>query len=308
METRRALILINPEARHPPKARALEAGIEWLAEQGWKIESRVTERRGEVEEAAAMAAASGFDCVVACGGDGTLHEALNGLAGTQTALALLPGGTANVWAREAHLPRDPEKALHLLVEGDRLRIDTGCAGGRSFLLMAGIGLDSLVAGRVDSRLKRTFGFLPYLGHAALALSGFDGFEATIKLDGETLQAPLVGLLIGNTRSYGGVIEITSEARADDGLLDVCLYQGSTRVGFLAALFNTLLRRHLRQDNVIYKRAQTIVVETNPCWPVQLDGEIVAETPVTITCVPQSLTVIVPPGLRSPLWDSGSDAV
>jgi len=300
-DARRALIAINPEARRPPNSRALRAGIDWLEQHGWKVESRVTERRGEIEEVSARAAVEGVDCVVACGGDGTLHEAVNGLAGTLTALALLPGGTANVWAREARLPRDPERALRLLAEGDRLCIDTGSGAGRSFLLMASIGLDSLVAGRVGSRLKRRFGFLPYLGHAAVALPGFSGLNAKITLDGETIETPLVGLLVGNTRSYGGLIEITPDARADDGLLDVCIYKGSGRISFLRSLVNTLLRRHVRQDAVVYRQAQTITIQTEAPWPVQFDGEVVTETPVTIRCVPRSLTVVVPHGLRSPLW-------
>jgi diacylglycerol kinase (ATP) len=302
MQNRRALIAINPEARRAPKPADLRSGVAWLEERGWRIESVLTKSRGEVEEAARDAACAGFDSVVACGGDGTLHEALNGLVGTQTALALLPSGTANVWAREAGLPKDASSALRLLDNGDRLRLDTGRAANRSFLLMASIGLDSLVAGRVSSRMKRVFGFLPYIGHAAYALKNFEGFGATISVDGAKIETPALGLIVGNTRSYGGVVQITPRARADDGLLDVCLYTGSSRLDFLGAILDTLLKRHIGREDVTYCSANSITVETDRPWPVQLDGEVVTQTPVTITCVPRSLTVVVPHGFRSPLWD------
>jgi diacylglycerol kinase (ATP) len=302
MQNRRALIAINPEARRAPKPADLRSTVTWLEERGWCIESVVTKARGEVEEAAKEAACAGFDCVVACGGDGTLHEALNGLVGTQTALALLPSGTANVWALEAGLPKDADAALRLLDDGDRLRLDTGRVAGRYFLLMASIGLDSLVAGRVSSRLKRVFGFLPYIGHAAYALKSFDGFGATVTVDGATIETPAVGLIVGNTRSYGGLMQITPKAKANDGLLDVCLYSGNGRLDFLGAILDTLLKRHIGRADVTYCSAKNIMVETDRPWPVQLDGEVVAQTPVTITCIPQSLTVIVPHGFRSPLWE------
>src|SRR5262249_40537937 len=104
------------------------------------------------------------------------------------------------------------------------------------------------------------------------------------------------------RSYGGLMEITPRARANDGLLDVCLYTGRGRLDFLSAILDTLLHRHIGREDVVYHRASTVVIETEPPWPVQFDGEVVTRTPLTITCVPRSLTVVVPPGFRSPLWE------
>src|SRR4051794_30708014 len=97
---RRALLIINPEARRQPRRKRLEEGISWLRAHGWEVERRTAHHRGDVERLAAEGAERDVDCVVACGGDGTLHEALNGLVGTKTALALVPTGTVNVWAAE----------------------------------------------------------------------------------------------------------------------------------------------------------------------------------------------------------------
>jgi YegS/Rv2252/BmrU family lipid kinase len=299
--TRRALLLINPNARRPPNPKRLARGIAWLEERGWQIGQQLTSSPEEIAELAAGAAATGCAAVVACGGDGTLHDALPGLAGTQTALAVVPSGTANVWAGEAHLPHDPLAALRLLEEGDRVRLDTGTAGGRPFLLMASLGLDSLVAGHVSGRLKRYFSFLPYLAQAAWELPHYRGVEAEVTVDGERIAAPVAGILVGNTRSYGGLIEVAAEARADDGLLDLCILHGAGRRRFVSHVLRAALRRHVGHPQVTYRQVRTVTVTVDPPWPVQLDGEVAAQTPITFECMPRSLTVVVPRALRTPLW-------
>jgi diacylglycerol kinase (ATP) len=300
----RALLIINPEARRQPPRDRLDEGIAWLEQRDWEVERRVAQQRGDVERLAADASSRGLDCVIACGGDGTLHEALNGVVGTPTALALVPTGTVNVWAAEAKLPHNPIEALQLLHSGQRVRLDTGQAGKRAFLLMASVGLDSLVAGEISSGLKRRFGMLPYLARAALDLRKFEGFDAEILMDGERVQTPAVALSIGNTRSYGRLLSITPQARADDGLLDVCIYTGSGKIRFLRALMKTAARLHLQDSSVIYYQAREIEIRTQLRWPVQLDGEVVERTPIRIACVPKSLTLIVPTGMSTPLWDGG----
>jgi diacylglycerol kinase (ATP) len=298
---RHALLLVNPRSRKPPAKSALEEGIDWLSTRGWAVELKATADDAQLCGLAAKAAERGCDCVIACGGDGTLNGALNGVAGSATALALVPSGTANVWAREAGLPSDPMAALRLVAEGARIRLDTGRVGKRAFLLMTSSGLDSLIADRVDWRIKRRFGLFAYLGRALLELRGFRGLEAEIRLDDAVLSGRMLGLVAGNTRSYGGVLAITRQARADDGLLDVCLFKGSSRRRFLLHLADTALGRHLESDEVVYRRARSIQLTTERPWPVQADGEVVAQTPVTIECVPQSVTVVVPADVASPLW-------
>lgn len=256
---------------------------------------------------AAQAAARGDDCVVAVGGDGTLHRVLNGVAGTTTALALVPAGTANVWAREAGIPADPVLALRLVAEGARPRLDTGSVGESSFLLMASAGLDSLVAGQVGGAIKRHIGSFAYLGRAAIELWNYRGLSAEIEIDGERLRGPILAFLAGNTRSYGGLIEIAREARADDGLLDVCLFQGRGRRRFVRHLTNTARGRHLLDAAVVHRRARQVTLTIEERWPVQADGEVVGQTPVTIRCMPRSVTVVVPAGRRSPLWEATEEA-
>jgi diacylglycerol kinase (ATP) len=142
----RVVLLVNPVAgmRRLP----LEPIQAALRARGAAVEVALTTRPGDATTIARQAAAAGADVLLACGGDGTVNEAVNGLAGSQTALAVLPGGTVNVWAREVGIPLDPVRALQLLWEGQRRWIDLGRAGERYFLLMAGIGFDADVAAQV----------------------------------------------------------------------------------------------------------------------------------------------------------------
>jgi diacylglycerol kinase (ATP) len=276
-------------------------GVGWLRKHGWQVEVPAVDRHAELVRLSSAAAADAYDCVVACGGDGTLHGALNGLAGSSTALACVPGGTANVWAREVNIPADPVGALRLVEEGRRVRLDTGWVDGRSFLLMASAGLDSLVASQVGGPFKQYLGSLAYLWRAAMELPSFRGLHAEIDIDGDCIRGAILGIVAGNTRSYGGMLEIASEARADDGLLDVCVFLGAGRRRFLSHLLRTVRRRHVLDNSVLYRRARQVVLKTDNAWPVQADGEVFARTPVTIECRASSVTVVVPPDEQSPLW-------
>src|SRR5690606_26707690 len=166
-----------------------------------------------------------------CGGDGTIYEVVNGLAHSDTALAVIPTGTANVWAREAFVPRDLTRALKLVALGRRERVDLGVAEGafgrRHFLLMCGIGLDAEVVGRVgtSSSGKRRLGKAWYALLGAGAVARATPVETTFSLDGTSLERPLLQAVAGNTRLYGGVTRLTSNARMDDGLLDLCVFSG-----------------------------------------------------------------------------------
>ncbi len=248
------------------------------------------------------AAQQGIDVVVACVGDGTVNEVANGLAGSETALAAVRGGTANVWAKEIGLPKDPAEAIGILTNGERRKVDLGRADDRYFLLMAGIGFDASIVQRVSSSLKRRFGAVAYALPSVGRAFGHRAVEAELVVDGEPESSTVYWLLLGNTRNYGGVLSLTHMAKADDGLLDVCLLQhgGLPRLAWLVLW--ALLRRHQHRAEVVYKKVRTLEVRT-PGLPVQIDGEFLGETPMTFSVTPGALHVIVPRNLGKPLFST-----
>jgi diacylglycerol kinase family enzyme len=186
-----------------------------------------------------------------------------------------------------------------IVSGRRRRIDLGVANGRYFLLMCGVGLDAAVVSRVGVGLKQRLGAAAYVITGARAIFGMKGWRGDVTIDGAP-EPDLTWLLAGNTRSYGGLVQITNRAIIDDGVLDVVLMRRGGVRRVIVDGVRVLLKRHEGSANVAYTRDHTVEIAT-PGIPYQLDGESCGETPVRIEVAPRALNVIVPAELRSPLF-------
>jgi diacylglycerol kinase (ATP) len=308
--SRRALFVYNPVARRAPSLDRLRDAVAWLETQGWETSLEGTTAAMHATELAREAARKDYDVVVACGGDGTVSEVANGLAGSSTALAVVPGGTANVWAKEVRIPRNPLAATRVIAEGERRRIDLGlactegqlaCGGShRYFLLMIGVGLDGLVVGTVPDGLKRRLGAGAYVLHGLRHLLSYRSRPTHLVLDGQPTERELFWMVVGNTRSYGGVVNLTHQAVADDGRLDLCLFSGHGLPRLIACGLRILVGRHHRAGNVLYRAVESVEVR-EPALPVQADGEYLGETPMSFRAVAGALHVVVPRGLRSALF-------
>lgn len=302
--TRRALVIYNPTARAAPPRERLRRAADAVA--GWDVSLETTNASGHATALAQSAAERGLDAVVACGGDGTVNEVANGLAGSATALAVVRGGTANVWAKEARLPRKPEPALRLLAEGEVRTIDLGKAGERYFLLLAGVGFDAEVIRAVSGTFKRRLGAAAFVLHGLRLALTYRPAATELRANGTSLDGDLHWLLLANTRSYGGVVDIAHEALVDDGLLDLWLLRRGGLLRLLSFLPSILLRRHHRRAHVVVRQLALMAIDT-PGLPVHIDGESIGETPMRFEVAPAALRVVVPEGLRSPLFgESATD--
>ncbi|MDO8617151.1 MAG: diacylglycerol kinase family lipid kinase [Dehalococcoidia bacterium] len=295
------LVIVNPAAHNLPSLRRRQAADEWLREQGRQVEWVETAARGDAIAIAARAAERGVPLVFVCGGDGTLSEAAHGLAGSETALAVIPGGTVNLWARETGLLKRPLEAMQLAVQGERRKIDLGKAGDRHFLLMAGYGVDASVTHRVSPRVKGRLGAAAYALAAAREALTYQSASVRLWIDDELLEDRVLMVLAGNTQLYAGITRIALEARADDGLLDVCVYRGRGRIEILAHTARTLLRLHRGSKRVVYRHARRLRFEWEQPLPMQLDGDAFPQSAAEVTVVPGALWVAVPAGLRSRLF-------
>ena len=294
------VLIRNPAARHRLDDVALAAAIDVLRSGGWDVTLAETAREGHATEIARDAAERGIDVVVANGGDGTINEIINGIAKTATALAVLPGGTANVWAREIGISNKPVEAMRAAVTGERRQVDLGSANGRYFLLMAGIGFDARIVPAVSSVWKRRLGSASYVVSGAREIFTAQHRRASIVIDGDASDTDLFWMIIGNTRSYGGITDIMYRAHVDDGLLDVgIMHRGGVRRVIVDGI-RVLRKKHDDSRNIDYVHARTIEITTSGI-AIQVDGEAAGETPVRFEVVPLALNVIVPRGLRSPLF-------
>lgn len=314
-------VIFNPNAGSATDLRsALERVIQQWQNQGWQVELQPTQWSGEATDLARAAAAAGQQIVVAVGGDGTVNEVMNGLVGTDTALALLPAGTVNVWAREMGLPMDLEKAAQVLIAAQRRLIDVGRVRSivprryflrrrkattpnidRYFLLMAGVGFDAAVTATVNLAEKKVWGVMAYLKQSLQLAWQYRGTKLTLYLDGQRVRGRILMAVVGNSRLYGGAIKFTHNALVDDGLLDICVIRGRSMLKAPLRLLSIATRLHAFDERVDYYQAQQVKLICRRSVPVQIDGDYLGTTPLRLDIVPKGLWVMVPEGADRSLF-------
>jgi diacylglycerol kinase (ATP) len=294
----RARIIVNPTSgsvRGVWGPRDLDEVAAWLGERGLPTEVCRTEYAGHATQLAHEAVRAGMEMVVAAGGDGTVNDVIQALAGRTTALGVLPLGTVNVWAREMGIPLGLAQAREVLLSGVRRRVDLGRAGSRYFLLMAGIGFDAEVARRVEtSWLKRAgLKLLDYAATVGILGMTHQPTRVWLRYDGKRRGTSALMILIGNTRLYAGALTFAKRAVADDGLLDVVIVGGGGLIARMGVLARALLRRASLGPRVRYAQCRVIRIESNQPLPVQVDGEVIGTLPMTFSVAPGGLRVVVP---------------
>lgn len=232
----------------------------------------------------------GFDVVVAVGGDGTINEVANGLAGTGTEMGIIPLGTENVLAKEMGIPLRVDKACHHLITTRPHPLDLGQAGDRYFICFAGIGFDAHVAFHCCPERKQMLGQLAYVMTSLEKIWEYQGTERTVRLrvDGETFEHNFWLMLVGNIKTYGGNLRPAPLACPRDGLLDLCVLPKTDYPNTLHQVVASLTGNHLKLPGVHYCQAREIVVESYPPEMVQVDGEMAGTTPVTVRVAPKAL--------------------
>jgi YegS/Rv2252/BmrU family lipid kinase len=286
-------LIHNPAARSEKSAR--------LARIFEHLEPRprvlATDGPGNARRLAAECARRGDPVIVAGGGDGTVNEVVAGLhdaqadGHTDTALALMPLGTMNVFALEMGLPvRNIRQCWKIAVEGKTRPVDLWLANGQAFIQLGGVGVDATVIAETPWEMKRRIGPLSYLVQAARVLTR-PAPKLVAEIDGEEVHGVLV--LFGNGQHYGGPIKAFPDARTDDGLIDVLILREQTTatvIGFLGALATGNIENF---SGVWQGRGKVVKITSQRAVPCELDGEAMGETPVEICLATAPIQVCVP---------------
>ena len=291
-----AVIIANPtsgSAIFPHNAHHLHETLSFLRSHGWRAELYYTQGPGHAQRLASKAVEQKADVVIAAGGDGTINEIIQALAGSETALGVLPSGTVNVWAREMGISLDNARARGILVHGQTRRVDLGCVNGRYFLMMVGIGLDGRITEAVEKKPLKRLGILGYFLAATWLGPGYPGFPVTLHINENAVQIRALQIFIGNTQLYAGAFKFTWQAKCDDGLLDLCIVRKRGPLGRLVVLWDFILRRKQRSLWVRYETFTAIEIDAQQPIAIQVDGEAAGYTPATFSVVPRALKVIVP---------------
>lgn len=298
----RALLIYNPAAGPRDTRPQMKHVRSHFQRRGWSVQLAVTEQPGDATALASDAASSGHEVVLVAGGDGTINEAVNALVGTDTALGVLPVGTGNMWAKQLGLPfhalANPlrlREAATGLVESTVRRIDVGKANDRYFLCWAGVGLDAQVATELEPRPRHSkrLGALSYVIATILIARDFPGIRSRVVLDGTVIRRRTLLILVSNIQLYCG-LPVVREARLDDGLLDVFVFEGLGLQYAVRHLMKMISHRYLQDPRIVHRQARRVEVLTEWASPVQADGDPIGTTPVILTVVPRALKVLVPP--------------
>jgi len=299
----RARFLLNPAAGQSYRLADLEETLGYLVRQGWELSLRETGRPQEAMQLARQAAEEGLDIVVAVGGDGTVGEVVNGLATTQTALAVIPLGSGNGWAREQGLALEPVEAARSLAQGQIRYTDLGLAGTHYFLLMAGVGFDAAVVQALSGEAYQAPWPIGYFIKSITMAIDFAGEQTLVAMDDRQVEGETVLVVVSNSRLYGALGQVNPQASIDDGFLDVCILRGKGGLPQLSLFTIGAMLQHpeIASGVDLYRTREVTISSKTPLY-VQTDGDLLGVTPMTFKAVPRALRVLVPrevpPGLFS----------
>ena len=298
------ILAYNPTAGLFPSRILAERAANVLRLGGWNLALEQTIDAEHITRIARQAAEDKLDAMFMAGGDGSVNRAVAGLIGSQTALGVLPAGTSNVFAQELGLPllgwtrlTALEESARLLVDAQVRQVDTGLCNHQPFLLWAGMGLDAIIVHRIEprSRWEKHFAVVFYASTAVWYASYWHGMNLEVEADGNKIQGHFLLALVSNVNLYaGGLFRLSPEARLDDGLMDLWLFEGDTLGDTVRLVLQLFAGRHVHSKKVVRLPFKNLSLTSDSAIYFQLDGEPeVSAGPAQVTVKPSSLNVLVP---------------
>jgi diacylglycerol kinase (ATP) len=290
----RVQIICNPKAGRGQALAAATAAAAVLQEAGWTVGLAPTSARGEAG-GMARAAAETADLIIACGGDGTLSEVVNGLRGREIPIGFIPAGTGNDFAATTGLSRDPAQAARQILAGRPRPVDLLDWPDRNVAAVnvIGIGFDAAVAARMNRSTRRAGGACAYLSAIVMELARLPRVRVSVRVDGEAWEGEALLIALANAQSYGCGMRIAPQARVDDGLMDVVLVEPMGRLRFLSKLPLVFRGTHLALPEVHCWQAREIAIDSDGRLPVMVDGDLLSETPLRVQVAPGALRMWLP---------------
>jgi diacylglycerol kinase (ATP) len=314
---RRVALIYNPASGQHSARRAsyIQKAIAILRGAGIEAEGLETHAPGSGKSLALAAVRQGYDAVLACGGDGTVHEALQSLVGTKVALGVVPLGTANALAQSLGLGRDPLKAVRALVYAEPVEVpvgrisfqeENGAEGWRYFTVAAGIGADALLMSSMDPEMKRRYGYALYMFEAfkIWVSNPFPLFDVSLSVNGNA--SPRVEqvsqLLAVRIRSFGAALgTLAPGASLRKTNLSVIAFKTRSRLHYLRFLLATIVGRQTFSRSIELLDADSVDCRalngSRSSVFVEADGEVLGSLPSRIELARETLHLLVPPGAK-----------
>lgn len=291
----RATLIVNPHSGCGTAARVAGTVARTLRAAVPGLVATVTADAADTSRMAALAAQRGDDVLAVLGGDGTARLAAQAVAGTATALAVLPSGTGNDLAAALSIPVDPVDAARHVAEalssGQRRRIDLGrVKGGMCFTTVLCTGFDAAVSARANA-MRWPVGPRRYDLAVLAELAALTPRPVRVRAGGTEVELDAILVAVGNGSSYGGGLRICPDATLADGLLDVIAIAAASRRRLLRVFPSLRAGAHVHEPEATVLRGATVHIDGDPNWPVYADGEPQGTLPVIVHCEPGALTVV-----------------
>jgi diacylglycerol kinase (ATP) len=307
-----ALLIYNPTSggRRHRRFLEIEQAVRILKDAGITTEIAATTAAGSAQGIARQAVEQRRGMVIACGGDGTVNEIINGLAGSAVPMALLPAGTANILAKELRIPWDIPHAARLIHNGVIRRVALGLAsslngnhsadmpsGGRYFVSVGGAGPDGAIVNAVNGELKKRAGVLAYWAEGLRQLVSYDFPEMRVRSDGQEHLASI--LVVGRTVNYGGPFKITTGANLFEDSFEFLTNSTRSRLRYLVCLPALWLGKLRSMEGIAAWKDTEVICESANGAVVyaQVDGEPIGPLPLAFRIVPDALSLVTPANLK-----------
>ena len=300
------VFLVNPASANGSTGRRWSEIARRAARAGLTGETLMSERPGHLTELTERAASEGARVVVAVGGDGTVHEVVNGLLrapnGGDVELAIISRGTGKDFVRSLRIPNELDAAIATAKTGAARAVDVGRAsfvgrGGERtdayFANFGGAGISGAIARRANVSSKALGGRVSFVWATLAVFAGWKSTDMTVDVDGSERAGPMLEVLVMNGDYTAGGMWAAPEAKPDDGLLDVLLIGDVTKAEFAATFPKIYRGKHIGHPKIEHLRGRRVLVDAPTPLPIALDGEQPGTTPATFEIVPRALRVRAP---------------
>lgn len=310
----RTLLIYNPVAGLYPSRKLTERAARVFQQYGWVVEIETTHEGSHIPILARQAVQENLDSIIIVGGDGSLNKALPSLIGTETAMGVLPAGTANVWTQELDLPGLSwtrwlalEESAHRLARGSVQSVDVGLCNDKYFLLWAGIGLDAIIVHHIEPRKQwqKNFAIVQYAANAVWSASQWEGINLRVETDDRYIDGQFMLAVVSNIRLYaGGLATLSPQSLLDDGLMELWLFDGKKLEDVLKQAWSLWSGKHVNSDRVQCLPFKRVKLESDTPIFIQMDGEPeIGGEQVTVEVLPRALRVMIPDRFSQSLFQN-----
>ncbi len=288
----RVLLIVNPASRRGLRIRTKT--LKAFADAAVACDMMQTQAPGHAA-VLANTHAHKYDAVFTLGGDGTVMEVLGALAHKGPALGILGGGTGNVVARTLRIPLNPARAVPMLLAGDEAVMDLGrLSDGRRFAIGVGVGLDATMISEAPARLKKRFGFMAYVIGGYKAVIRNQKFSLRLTVDGVVYERRASAVLVANLGAVlNDLVSFGEGIVHDDGVLNACVFSPQSLGDALRILWRMLRKDFSPDPCLFYKSGSEFLIETTPPMPAQVDGELLPDTPLSVSVDPLAGRLLLP---------------